>query len=41
MRLPSLRKHKTGQGFFTLHGHDYYCGVWGKPETKSKYERLL
>ena len=41
MRLPSLRKHKTGQGFVTILGHDYYCGVFGKPETQAKYELLL
>lgn len=41
MRLPSLTRHKTGQGVVRIRGKDYYCGKFGEPETRAHYEMLL
>ena len=45
--VPSLRRHKTGQGVVTIAGKDYYLGVWPlsqktAPATvKGAYDRLI
>src|SRR4051794_34805265 len=41
-RIPSLCLHKaTGQAVVRLAGRDIYCGLYGKPETQEKYDRLI
>jgi integrase len=40
--VPQLQHHKgTGQGKVHLGGRDFYCGKWGSPECKAKYDRLI
>lgn len=40
--VPQLQQHKgTGQGKVHLGGRDFYCGKWGTPECKAKYDRLI
>jgi hypothetical protein len=40
--VPQLQHHKgTGQGKVHLGGRDFYCGTWGTPECKAKYDRLI
>jgi len=40
--VPQLQQHKgTGQGKVHLGGRDFYCGKWGSPECKAKYDRLI
>ena len=41
-RTPKLRLHKaSGQAFVELHGHRFYLGVHGKPETEQRYHTRL
>lgn len=41
-RVPSLRCHKaTGQGYVELSGRRFYCGVFGRRETRRRYDQLL
>ena len=40
-RVPSLRRHATGQGFVELNGRYIYLGAFDKPETKQAYHRLI
>lgn len=40
--VPDLQHHKaSGQGKVHLNGRDFYCGTWGTPECKAKYDRLI
>jgi len=40
--VPQLQHHKgTGQGKVHLGGRDFYCGKWGSPECKARYDRLI
>ncbi len=41
MRLPSYRKHSSGQGRVSLNGRDYLLGTYGSKESKQKYNRLV
>lgn len=41
MKIPGLRKHKTGQGFVRIRGVNYYCGKYGEPDTQTKYELYI
>ncbi len=40
MRLPSYRKHSSGQARVSLNGRDYLLGTYGTKESKQKYNRL-
>ncbi len=42
VRTPSYRLHKpSGKAVCTLSGRDHYLGVYGSPESKKLYRRLL
>ena len=41
MRLPSYRKHASGQARVSLNGRDYLLGTYGTKESKQKYNRLV
>lgn len=38
---PKYRRHSTGQAVVTLAGRDFYLGVYGTPESRREYQRLL
>jgi len=40
-RIPSHRRHATGQGVVTLGGKDFYTGVWGTPKSEQRYRELI
>lgn len=40
-RVPSYRKHKTGQALVRVAGVDYYLGRHGTKESREKYQRLV
>src|SRR5262245_38676355 len=40
-RVPSYRRHYSGQAIVTLQGRDYYLGKYGSLESKAKYDRLI
>jgi integrase len=40
-RLPSYRRHSSGQARVTLNGNDHLLGPYGSPESKEAYNRLL
>ena len=41
-RPPSYRHHKgTGQAVVTLNGKDFYLGVYGTPQSRQKYDRVI
>lgn len=41
MRVPSYRKHSSGQARVTLNGRDHLLGPYGSPESKKAYGRLI
>ncbi len=41
MRVPSYRKHSSGQARVTINGKDYLLGPYGSPESKESYGRLI
>ncbi len=41
MRLPSYRKHSSGQARVSLNSRDYLLGKYGSKESKQKYNRLV
>ncbi len=41
MRVPSYRKHSSGQARVTLAGKDFLLGEYGSKASKEKYKRLL
>lgn len=41
MRLPSYRRHKSGQARVTIAGRDFYLGEYGSPESKRAYNRIV
>ena len=41
MKLPSYRRHASGQSRVTIAGKDYLLGAWGSKESKQKYDRLV
>ncbi|MFO1065502.1 MAG: site-specific integrase [Pirellulales bacterium] len=41
MRVPSYRKHKSGQARVTLRGKDYLLGPYGSEESKRAYAKLI
>lgn len=41
-RIPSYRFHKaSGQAVVVLNGRSFYLGVFGTPESKAEYQRLI
>lgn len=41
-QLPAYRRHAaSGKAIVTLNGRDFYLGVYGSPESKAEYERLI
>jgi integrase len=41
MRLPSYRRHSSGQARVTLNGRTYYLGPFGSKESRQAYDRLI
>lgn len=41
MRIPSYRKHSSGQARVTINGKDFLLGKYGSPESKEAYGRLI
>lgn len=41
MRVPSYRRHSSGQARVTLNGRVYYLGPFGSPESRREYDRLI
>jgi integrase len=41
MRLPSYRKHSSGQARVTINGKDHLLGPYGSPASKEAYGRLI
>ncbi|XZE21066.1 tyrosine-type recombinase/integrase [Pirellulaceae bacterium SH449] len=40
-RVPSYRKHSSGQARVTINGKDYLLGEYGSPSSKREYARLI
>lgn len=40
-RIPSYRRHCSGQARVTLRGKDYLLGVYDSPESREEYARLI
>jgi integrase len=40
-RLPSYRKHSSGQARVTLNGKDKLLGPYGSPESKQEYKKVV
>lgn len=41
-RIPSYRLHKaSGQAVVTIDRHDFYLGLYGTPESRAEYERVI
>lgn len=40
-RVPSYRKHSSGQARTTINGKDYLLGPYGSPKSKREYARLI
>ena len=41
MKVPSYRRHASGQARVTIAGKDYLLGPWKSKESKEKYDRLV
>jgi len=41
MRVPSYRRHSSGQARVTIIGKDHLLGKYGSPESKAAYGRLI
>jgi integrase len=41
MRIPSYRKHSSGQARVSINGRDYLLGPYNSQESKAKYKRLI
>lgn len=41
MRLPSYRRHSSGQARVTISGRDYLLGPHGTAESKRQYNKLI
>lgn len=41
MRVPSYRKHSSGQARVTIHGKDHLLGKYGSPASEQAYGRLI
>ena len=40
-RLPPYTRHARGQGKVRIAGRDFYVGLYGTPESRERYERLV
>jgi integrase len=40
-RLPSYRRHASGQAFVQVKGVRHYLGKWGTPESQERYRRAI
>ncbi|XZE21827.1 tyrosine-type recombinase/integrase [Pirellulaceae bacterium SH449] len=40
-RVPSYRRHSSGQARVTINGKDYLLGEYGSPRSKREYARLI
>jgi integrase len=41
-KFPSYRQHKaSGQAVVTLSGRDHYLGIYGTPESRAEFDRLI
>jgi len=41
LRIPSYRRHVSGQAVVTIRGRDFYLGKYGSVDSKSRYRRLI
>ena len=41
MKVPSYRRHASGQARVTIAGKDYLLGPWKSKESKEKYDRFV
>lgn len=41
MKVPSYRKHVSGQARVTIRGKDFLLGPWGSDSSKAAYQKLL
>ncbi len=41
MRVPSYRRHSSGQARVTINGKDHLLGPYGSPQSKEAYGRLI
>ncbi|QDV24782.1 hypothetical protein [Aureliella helgolandensis] len=41
MRVPSYRRHSSGNARVTINGKDYLLGKYGSKSSKLKYQRLI
>ncbi len=41
MKIPSYRKHSSGQARVTIHGRCFYLGPYGSAQSKKAYNRLI
>lgn len=41
MRIPSYRKHSSGNARVSINGRDYLLGKYGTKQSKERYNRLL
>ncbi len=41
MKLPSYRRHSSGQARVRITGKDYMLGAYGSKLSKEKYNRLI
>lgn len=41
MRVPSYRRHSSGQARVTINGQDHLLGPYGSPESKEAYGRVI
>lgn len=41
MRMPSYRRHSSGQARVTINGKDYLLGAYGSPQSNEAYGRLI
>ena len=41
MRLPSYRRHSSGQARVTINGKDHLLGTFGSRASKEEYGRLI
>ncbi len=41
MRVPSYRRHASGQARVTINGKDFLLGKYGSKESKQKFGRLI
>ena len=41
MRVPSLRRHKSGRAYVVINRKYHYLGKWGTEESEKEYRRLV